>query len=267
MSTSEDGSAGRIISLCAGTVLPIGPAATIDVAAAAGYRHVGLRLDPESPPPGGWASLRRRADDLGLTVFDVEVVRLGMTTASDVAALIDAAVELGALWILTVSMHADRMRTGDELGAMVEGCWSAGGEVRPALEFMAFTGVHTLADAIPLAQATGSGVVIDALHVHRNGHSPADVASWMTVADAPPCYLQLCDTLTDHVDPDDLAEEARHRRLVPGTGFLPLRDLVAALPVGVAVAAEVQSDALLESLGPEQLARRCLSGIEATLRS
>ena len=61
----------RIVSLSAGTVLPLSPEATLDIAAKASFQHVGLRLDRTNTPSGGWAALRQRADDRGITVFDV----------------------------------------------------------------------------------------------------------------------------------------------------------------------------------------------------
>lgn len=255
----------RIVSLAAGTVLPVGPESTIDIAARAGYSHVGLRPDPTSPPAGGWSALRRRADDAGLVIFDIEVVRLGFTPQSEIDALIDAAAQLGAAWLLTVSHHEDHSETTAGLQEMSEKCARVGSGIAPALEFMSFTGVKTLNDAHATALEAGAGLVIDALHLHRTGSSPAMVAELMTDPKAPPCYLQVCDTATEFVAADDLAHEARHGRLVPGAGLLPLGALIAALPAGTAIAAEVQSDSLLASLGPEHLATTCREAIQRIL--
>ena len=253
----------RIVSLAAGTVLTLGPEAIIDVAAASGYRHVGLRLDPSAQPRGGWSVLHERAVAAGVTIFDVEVVRLGVTPAREIDALVDAACELGATWLLTVSQDEDVARTVAGLEGMVARCTAAGVPTRPALEFMAFTSVRTLADALPIARAAAVGLVIDALHVHRNATTTDQVARLMSEPGAPRCYLQVCDTNEWHMAPEELADEARHRRRVPGTGILPLAALLAALPPETAVSAEVQSDELFASLGAREFALQCRRATEA----
>lgn len=252
----------RIISLGAGTVHPVGCERTIDIAAATGYTHVGLRVDPAVTAPTDWNALRRRADDAGVIVFDTEVVRLGVTSQRDMEVLIDASAVLGGRWLLTVSHHEDPAVTIDELGWMSSRCASVAPHVRPALEFMAFTAVRTIDDALPIALRTGAGLVIDALHVFRTGTAAQHIAQLMSQAGAPDAYLQLCDTTVPDVAPKELADEARHRRHVPGTGLIPLTALIQALPHETALAAEVQSDALLERMGPEGLARSCRMAVE-----
>jgi hypothetical protein len=49
-------------------------------------------------------------------------------------------------------------------------------------------------------------------------------------------------------------DEARHGRLTPGTGILPLRALLARVPAAVTISVEVQSDDLL-ALSPGERAR------------
>lgn len=255
----------RIVSLAAGTVLPLDPEATIDIAARAGFRYVGLRPNCSDMPIGGWAELRRRAGDKGISVFDIEVIRLGVTTRFDIDALIDAGAELGARWLLTVSHYDDSRRTIDILQSMAAQCEATGTLLRPALEFMSFTSVKTMGEAVAIANAASAGVVIDALHLHRSDATPADVAQLMSGPCVPPCYLQACDTNVATVPINELGDEARHRRLIPGTGFLPLAALVAALPIDTAMTAEVQSDALLNSLGTYELSVQCRRSIDELL--
>jgi len=75
----------RIFSLASLTVLELSPPAMVDVAARAGYSHVGLRLEPATPeehhfPLVADAGLRRqtlaRLRDSGVRVLDVEILRL-----------------------------------------------------------------------------------------------------------------------------------------------------------------------------------------------
>ena len=83
----------------------------------------------------------------------------------------------------------------------------------------------------------------------------------MAAPDAPSAYLQLCDTSVADIAAEDLADEARHHREIPGTGLLPLAALLAAVPEDTAVAVEVQSDSLLDRMGPQAMAAACRSAI------
>lgn len=254
-----------VLSLCAGTVLPVGLAGTVDVAAAAGYRWVGLRPDP-AIDGRELAAVQARLASTGVQVFDIEVVRLGVTPAADAERFVELAAAFDARWLLVTSHLSDPAETTRQLAALVSRCERFGGELRPAFEFMAFTEVRTIHDALPIVRDTGAGLIVDALHVYRNGHDPAVVRA--ALADnPPPVYLQLCDSDGAPRAGDELIEEARHGRLIPGTGVLPIADFVAAVPPGTAVAAEVQSDALLASIGPLELARRCMVAVESAMAS
>lgn len=255
---------GRIRALSAGTLLAAGPAVTVDLAADAGFAHVGVRVDP-SAAASVIASVSARLAARSLRVFDVEVIRLGVTTDAEADALVDAACALDASWLLVTSHLSDPSETTRALLALVKRLAAVGARARPALEFMAFTEVRTVLDAIPIARQAGSGLVIDALHVHRNGHLPATVRE--ALGDDPlPLYLQVCDTDRTMLGDDQLVDEARHGRLLPGTGILPLRDLLAALPGDTPVTVEVQSDALVGAVGAAELARRCAVALDDLLR-
>ncbi|GEL21593.1 xylose isomerase [Pseudonocardia sulfidoxydans NBRC 16205] len=261
-----------LLSLAAGTVLDAGPETTLDAAAAAGYDAAGLRLDPDTDPAAAVA-LRRRADDHGLTLLDLEVVRLGPDRSIDEALrLLDLAVVLGARFLLTVSSHPDPADTRAELATLVKA--ATGGPTRIGLEFMRFTRIPTLAAAVATlddigAEPSAAAVLVDALHLHRSGETPADVAAVAAVAPERIGYWQICDgpaaAPADVDGVDGLVHEARHHRLPPGEGDLPLHDLVAALPDGLPVSVEVQSDHLAAALDPTTRARRLLEATRATL--
>ncbi|GAY08322.1 sugar phosphate isomerase/epimerase [Pseudonocardia sp. N23] len=258
-----------MISLAAGTVLDAGPGATIDAAAAAGYDAAGLRLDADTGPAAAGA-LRRRADDQGLALLDLEVVRLGPDRGIDEALrLLDLAVVLGARFLLTVSGHPDPADTRAELATLVAA--AHGGPTRVGLEFMRFTTVATLAAAVATLDDIGAdpadaAVLVDALHLRRSGGSPADVAAVTAVAPGRIGYVQVCDgPATGPGTLDAVADEARHHRLPPGDGDLPLRDLLAATPAGLPVSVEVQSDRLAADLDPTARARVLLDATRRAL--
>jgi sugar phosphate isomerase/epimerase len=50
-------------------------------------------------------------------------------------------------------------------------------------------------------------------------------------------------------------------RLLPGDGELPLAEIIAALPAGLAFSVETPNVALLESLGPLEFARRARQAV------
>ncbi len=254
---------GPIVSLAAGTVLDATPEQTIHVAARAGYDGVGLRLDPATVTPRQAQRLADQIDANGLALLDVEVVRLEPRQSIDSQLrLLELAHLIGSRFLLTVSEHPDLRATELALGRLYEA--AAGSGVRVAVEFMRFTGIHSLRDALAVlervAPADQAVVVVDALHLHRGGETPSDVAS------APAHrigYLQLCDAA--ELEPEELATEARHHRLAPGQGILPLRQLVNAAPPGTPVSVEVQSDRLYADMEPAQRATYLREAARAVL--
>jgi sugar phosphate isomerase/epimerase len=253
------------MSLAAGTVLDATPAQAVTAAARAGFDALGLRLDPMARSTLEQASLRRlrqRMDDAGVALLDIEVVRLQPGDPADRhRPLVEAAATLGARFLLAVSDHADHPATAAALRALCDLAAPYG--VRIALEFMPFSTVRTVAEAVAVVRACGAEnatVVVDALHLFRSGGTPADLRD---LAPAPG-YVQLSDAaLPAPAGTDALAREARHARLLPGDGGLPLVDLLRHVPPGTPLSVEVQSDALNTRYGPDERAWRCLRAARA----
>jgi sugar phosphate isomerase/epimerase len=235
----------RPLSLAAATVLGVSPIEVIDVAARAGFAAVGVRLSPGDLPrarsygPRTLRQARRRADQLGLSILDVEIARLRPgTTPRDFEFMLEGAALLGARHLLTVGEDPDEGRLVERLADLVERSSAYG--VRPVLEFMPFSEVRTLAQALRIVSLAGEpspGVLIDALHLARSGGSDADVAK---VRPHLLPYAHLCDapaTVPD--EPDQLRWEARAARLLPGQGGLPLVEFIRALPTGIPLGVEV----------------------------
>jgi sugar phosphate isomerase/epimerase len=254
-----------VLSLAAATTLDAGAPATIEAARQAGFDACGLRPARAELSERGAAELARRIADSGLILLDVEVVRLGASGAdADPLRLLDVAARLGARFVLAVSHYDDPGRSAAELARLAEA--AAGYGPRIALEFMRFTAVPTLASALDVLDRTGRadvGLLVDALHLQRSGGSPRDLRQ------IPPgrlAYVQLCDAVAE--GPADLlaiAEEARHGRLLPGTGALPLRELLAELGPAVPVSVEVQSDELVRTASPGPRARLAFEHARALL--
>ncbi|MDB5575450.1 MAG: xylose isomerase, partial [Bradyrhizobium sp.] len=100
-------------SLAALTVLELAPPALVDVAAACGYQHVGIRLLPATPGGVAYplmddvASLKEtiaRLDATGVTVADLEVVALRPETEiKGFSAFFETGAQLGAKHILVAA--------------------------------------------------------------------------------------------------------------------------------------------------------------------
>lgn len=249
--------------LAAGTVLDAPPEEQIRAAAAAGFDGCGLRLDPAGTNAAMVARLAATAEREGVQIFDLEVVRL--TTAApidDQRRLVAIGADLGARWVLTVSEVEDLDDRHRGIVALADVAQRNG--VRIALEFMGFTAVDSLAEALRMWSLVGSsaGVLVDALHLHRTGGTAAQVAVMPPGALA---YLQLCDAAPGPApdSPGALADEARHHRRWPGDGVVDLTSLVAAVPAGTPVTVEVQNDDLT---GRYDAAERARQGFVAATR-
>ena len=235
----------RLVSLAAGTVLGSPPGEVIGAAAAAGFGGVGLRWEQPGVPAASVAEVRRAVDGAGLVLLDLEVVRLQPEVpVESLRPLVDVAAALGARFLLAVSHHPEPARTADELGRIAG--WCDGSGVTVAVEPMRFTTVPTFRAASALVRDLGRDdvvVLVDPLHLQRGGETPAVLTEPGAAAIG---YAQLCDALlTPPGAPEDLealAHEARHARLFPGEGELPLTDMLAALPADLPCTVEVQND-------------------------
>lgn len=237
--------AGRQI-LAAGSMLDQPAETVIDAAAAAGFDGVGLRLSGEHHTERP-SELRRRATGGGITVFDAEVYRVS-SAAENPEPLLDAAVAAGAEAVLAVSDVDDRTATVVALRSLAAECAERG--LRLGLEYMAWTMPSDPTDAISIADDVGCELIVDLLHHVRVGAGVDELDA--IVRSGHLGWVQLCDAplarpgheFQGSASHDALVHEARHGRLVPGRGELPLTALLERLPTDVLVSVEVQSDAL-----------------------
>lgn len=244
----------ELLSLASATA----PAATrvqmIHNAAAAGFDAVGLRVDTDPPDARELSEIAAALWGTGLVLLDIEVVRLGTHDDATIRSVVDAVAALGARHVLAVSDLPDPSATAHALADLSAQLRPTGARV--VLEFMAFTAVRTLADAVAMVEATGDdsiGVLVDALHLRRTGGSPA-LLDRIDPSRLP--YIQLCDAPFAHPDGgvDGMIHEARHSRLQPGLGELPLADLVRRAPA-VPISVEVHDVAARARHSPAELAR------------
>jgi sugar phosphate isomerase/epimerase len=244
-----------VLSLAALTVLELSPMDMVEVAAQAGYTHVGLRSEPATPeehhfPLLADAALRsatlRRLRDTGIKVLDIEILRLKPDT--EVARFephLAFGAECGATELLVAGNDPDLQRSAERFGALCE--LAAGYGIYPHLEFMPWTHVPDLSTAIDVVERAGhvnGCVLVDAFHFNRS-HSRLSQLEQLPASRMR--YAQLCDIAGP--PPTDLARvlhEARHERCMPGEGDCDLVGLLKALPAGIALSLEIPTRRLLE---------------------
>jgi sugar phosphate isomerase/epimerase len=246
------------LSLAAGCALDTDARGIIEAAAGAGFDSVGLRLSAAHAvtSPGTLQSVASFARSLGVAVHDVEVHRIGQETRASnhpVTDLLDAAASVGATGVLVVSDLASEADTIAEVDRIARLCDDRG--LVLGLEYMAWTNPSTPSAALTIARQTGCRVIVDLLHHVRVGAGvaelrsiiEADALAWVQVCDAPRARPGRTD--------EDLLHEARHTRLLPGTGDLPLTELLAVVPDPSVISVEVQSDVLAAAHHPPERAR------------
>ena len=266
------------ISLAHLTVLDTTPPELVSVAAAAGFRTIGIRLTATPSvgiPPydmlGEGPLLRetlRRLADTGVSVLDTEFLRFEPEHPVAIPeGFLEVSARLGAKNVLVMSAEPEEARTVERFCDLCDQAARYGLQV--CLEFAVYTGVRTLADAagvVVRSNRPNASVLIDALHFSRSGGVPAHIGA------LPPGlfrYAQICDASADMPGPEDTANlirEARTGRLLPGEGGLPLAELVAALPDGVPLAIEAPCRATADLPASERAKRayRALSALLAT---
>lgn len=254
-------------SLAALTVLELAPPALVEVAAACGYDHVGIRLLPASP--GGLAyplmedeaSLKEtiaRLDATGVTVADLEVVAFRLETEiAAFSAFFETGARLGARHILVAAYDPDLSRFADRFAAFCEAAAPYG--LTADLEFMPWTFVPDLATASRIVEHAGkanAGVLVDALHFDRSGSLIGDIAK---IPVGRLHYWQLCDGPAERpATTEAMMRAARTERMFPGEGGIDLVALARAMPPDIAISIEVPTAELAKAMDATARARRAL---------
>ena len=175
----------RQISLAHLTVLDTTPPELVSVAAAAGFRTIGIRLtatpsvgvppyDILSDGPLLRETLRRLADT-GVSVLDTEFLRFEPDQPVGIPeGFLEVSARLGAQNVLVMSAEPDEARTIERFCDLCDRAAPYGLHVN--LEFAIYTGVRTLAHAVDVvvrSKRQNASVLIDALHFSRSGGLPA----------------------------------------------------------------------------------------------
>lgn len=225
------------------------PLQFVGMAAALGVGNIGMAASPITDNPHGFAPWDLRTDpalvrDLKTALADHGVkIQVGegflVMPGSDIRdsqATLDVLAEIGAPIANVITMEQDRARSRDQLATLAQMADQRG--MRMTVEFMPLMWPANLADTVALVKETGAAnasVMVDAMHFFRGGGTVADIAAVPASAIG---YIQVCDVPMP-ARTDNYGEEARHERMCPGDGDLPLLDFLRALPRDLVVGLEV----------------------------
>lgn len=224
------------------------PPLLVEAAHAAGFRGVGIRLQParpgEQPFPmeDGGGMMREtlaRLRDLGMTVHDIEIVRIKPDfDVRALAGVLASAQRLGARRLMVNVDDADLGRAARNIGVLAVHAQSHG--LQLGLEFMVYTAARSLRVAREVAEASGSDalrLVVDALHFFRAGCTPEDMAEPRIDRH----FMQINDAPAQRHPGLSASEEGRAHRLFPGEGALPVQHLLPQLAAGAILSVEAPS--------------------------
>jgi sugar phosphate isomerase/epimerase len=266
----------RVISLAHLTLLRCSTVELVATAAEAGYQGVGLRL-MAPPTPGAtavhaaddkvlMAETRRRLDDSGLQVLDVEAIWVDASVnVPQHEPLFDAAAALGARYAVAMIHDPDEIRGTASFAALCELAAPYGVTVN--LELAKYSAVKSIDQAAQVVQSCGAknaAVLIDTLHFARSGGAASDIPAHRARLAH---YIQIADARkTPPTDVSLYRDEALNWRLDPGTGDLPLADLLGAFPAATPLSVEVPNREL-DHLSPVERARCALQATRGLIDS
>ena len=249
------------------TALSLSPPRLVEVAARAGYRYVGLRLNRVTPSEPLYAladdralmsETKARLADSGVAVLDIELARMGPDNdARSYAPILEAGAELGATHVLTQLPDPDRDRAVERFAAMCDLARPLGLGVD--LEFVSWTetpDLDTAAKVLRAVNRSNAGILVDTLHFARSGSSLEALRKlpreWFR-------YAQVCDAPAQAPKTrDEVIHAARFERLFPGEGGLGVREVLACLPAGIPYALEIPRVSLSRLIGAEEYIRLAL---------
>jgi sugar phosphate isomerase/epimerase len=230
----------------------------IEFAAGAGFASIGLRTHPAAPggivyplaTPAEQAEMRRRVEATGVSVLYIEMVGLSEATrVADYRPMLERGAAIGASRLGVGGDSAGFAVVAERMAQMCD--LARDYNIAVDIEFMPFRPVKTFTDALGVvrrADRPNAHIMVDALHVFRSNSSLDDIRK------ADRRFLgtfQICDAPRDPPPADQLATEARTRRLLPGHGGLPLWELIDALPADIPVGVELPIASQFPQLDPQ----------------
>jgi sugar phosphate isomerase/epimerase len=233
------------ISLAPLTLRRHNPLEAIAAAGGAGYDLTGIQLRIYGQPlprfvsdPDFVTATRDALGASGIALLEVSNLVLDENFSVDeTRKFVGYAAAVGARVVQVVSWDDEPDRAVENL--VVAADLAADSGLGLIFEFLPYSMTRRLEDAVSLVATAGREnvkLVLDSLHLFRSGGSVA------SIADVDPSLfgvVQLSDAPLHSPEFEGLRPESISNRLVPGTGELPLRELLAVLSGGLPVSLEV----------------------------
>jgi sugar phosphate isomerase/epimerase len=252
------------------------PVEFVHLAADLNCRYIAIALTPTTYNPHGYplwslrddAKLRREMNaamrDRGVSISLLE--GFGVQPGKDVrdyAADLAILRELGGTRINATSVDRDLSRTFDQFASLAELAGEFGIETDIEVSAGPIKTLEIALRAVRHVNRPDFRLLIDTMHyIRRNCGTVQQLAA---VDPAQIGYVQLCDA---PVTPafDNYIEEALHERRVPGTGDLPLLEMLRVLPPGLVIGLEVPQRSLVEAgYDTRERVSRCVEATRAYL--
>lgn len=264
----------RGFSLAHLTVLSYAPPVMTRIAAKAGYDYVSFRTIYMGLPNEPNYDLSRNKDllretrqalsETGLKLHDIELARINEETDPvKYLPALEIAAELGCRHVISSVWTPKRELALERFARLCELARPLGIEVD--LEFMVFSEVKTLAEAVDFLRIAGAGnarLLIDTLHFHTSGGTLAELA---LVPKDLFGFIHLCDGPAEvPATRERIIHTARCRRLYAGVGGIDIASVVNYLP-DLVCSIELPNYIQVEIYGREEHARRCLETARAYL--
>lgn len=260
------------------TVFTMPPDEMVHLAADLGCGSVGIVMASFGWNPDGYepwslrddADLRKRftaaLEERGVSISLADGFQiLPGTQARDLAADLDAVIEMGCTRINTAALDPDVTRCLDEFGVLVEMAAERG--VMTTIEFAPGLHIKDLRGALDAIEHVGRPgdfkLLVDTMHLVRSGSSLEELAA---VDPSQIDYAHLSDnTLAQR---GEVYREDSQDRLPPGEGELPLREIVELIPEGVVISIEVPMRSAAEAGEPTpNRVRRAVEASRALVES
>ncbi|MBP0590460.1 sugar phosphate isomerase/epimerase [Paraburkholderia sp. LEh10] len=244
------------------TFADLEPPEFVSLAAEAGYDGVTLRLWPAYKPPLEYPfpllepqspmrnEVKRRLRDTGMSVLDIEVLRVdAQLDVSSMRPLLEASADLGGAYLTVLGNDEDQSRLDDNLAALAE--LSAEYGMPISLEFHALNSINSIHAANAALDRLGREdalLTVDTLHLFRSGGCAADIAR---TDPKRLISIQLCDGPRKGPETVEAFRAESRDRQHPSLGELPLEEYVRAAPRDSAIIVEAPMIGLRQRLGLE----------------
>ena len=256
-------------------VFGLPPVQFVNLAADLGCRYIAIALTPMSYNPHGYPRWSLRDDpalrremiaamhdrDVAISLCEGFGVRVG-GDVREYASDLDLLRELGVCRINAASSDRGLQRTFDQFAHLAEMADALGIETTIEIGPGPISNLPAALAAVRHVGKPNFRILIDTMHFVRSGSGASDIAALDASVIG---YVQLCDVplRSKH---SSYMEEALYERMVPGTGELPLLDILTALPEDVVIGLEVPQRSLAEAgVGPHERVARCVEAARGLL--